>query len=72
MTRLKKAKEIAESQFELSQEISTENMIQFNYKGVDIVNPWIDENGDKDFTTEQAIEHYGKENIERFINECNK
>ena len=62
-----KAKEIANRNFDESALITDEDMTGFWFNGMKIINPWIDEFGDKEFTDEQAIKHYGLENVLNFI-----
>lgn len=64
---IKKVKAIAEKNFIDSAEIGDEGMVSFEFNEMTIINPWIDEFGDTEFTDEQAIEHYGLENVLNFI-----
>lgn len=62
-----KVKEIAEKNFFDSSEIGDEKMVSFEFNGMNIINPWIDDSGRFNLTDEQAIELYGLENILNFI-----
>ena len=62
-----KVKEIAEKNFFDSSEIGDEGLVSFEFNGMNIVNPWIDDSGRFNLTDEQAIELYGLENILNFI-----
>ena len=69
ITRLEilKAKEFAERNFEESAWAGSEGMTAFEFNGITIVNPWIDETGRFDLTDKEAIERYGLENVLNFI-----
>ena len=64
---IKKVKAIAEKNFIDSAEVGDEGMVSFEFNGIKIINPWIDETGRIDFTDEEAIKHYGLENVLNFI-----
>ena len=64
-----KVKEIAERNFIESAEIGDKEMVSFEFKGMNIIDPWIDDSGRFDLTDEQAIELYGLENVLGFITE---
>lgn len=66
---IKKVKAIAEKNFIDSMEldIDTSGMVSFEFNGMNIINPWIDESGRFDLSDEKAIETYGLENVLNFI-----
>lgn len=73
--KIKKAKEVAEKQFEAASEdnFNVETAIKFNHQCInDIVSPWVDPEGYEDYTDEQAVAAYGLENVMWFIEEANK
>lgn len=45
---------------------TTDDCIGFDFYGVFIINPWTSENTLKEFTTDEAIEYYGVENMYRY------
>lgn len=64
--QIAKVKEFAQEQF-FESENGDENMIHFMFCAIKIVNPWIDDTGRFDFTDEEAVKHYGLENVMNFI-----
>lgn len=44
-----------------------ENLVGFEFNGIYIVNPWVDETGRFDLSDEKAIETYGLDNVLKFI-----
>jgi len=62
-----KVKAIAEKNFIDSSEIGDEGMVSFEFNGMCIINPWMDESGRFDLTDEEAIKTYGLENVLNFI-----
>lgn len=47
-------------------------LISFDYAGIAITNPWIDETGRFELDNKQAIRNYGVENYTKFIKEAVK
>lgn len=43
------------------------NQLGFEYYGTWIINPWMDDTGRFELTDAQAIELYGKDNIDSYI-----
>lgn len=60
------AKEIAYENLEKQSE-GVENLVGFEFDGIYIVNPWVDETGRFDLTDEEAVELYGLENVLKFV-----
>lgn len=63
------AKAIAYENLEKQSE-GVENLVGFEFNGIYIVNPWVDETGRFDLTDEEAVELYGLENVMNFIAEA--
>ena len=54
--QFEKVQSIAKDQFDF---IDSENNIGFDFNGVFIVNPWMDESGRFELTTEESLAKYG-------------
>ena len=65
--QIERVKALAEMNYIDSSEIGNENMTGFEFNGIKIINPWIDETGRFDLNDEQAIKTYGLENVLNFI-----
>lgn len=63
---LKKVRSIANNTSYLPDR-DIDELVNFEFSGITIFNPWTNENVTKLFTDEEAIEYYGKDNIETFI-----
>ena len=44
-----------------------EDLVGFEFNGIYIVNPWVDETGRFDLTDEEAVETYGLDNVVKFV-----
>ncbi len=44
--------------------------ISFSFEGTSIANPFLDETGTISYNLEESIEHYGKDNVMGFLQEC--
>lgn len=44
--------------------------ISFSFDGTAIANPFLDEAGTASYNLEESIEHYGKDNVMGFLQEC--
>lgn len=62
-----KVKAIAEKNFILSSEVGDDDMVSFEFNGMNIIDPWISECGRFELSDEKAIETYGLENVLNFI-----
>lgn len=69
MKTLEIAKKVAEENFNNG---NYDTEIGFEFNGMWIINPWIDESGRFELNDEEAINTYGKDNIEEFIELANK
>ena len=69
---LEAVKEFAEKQWEDFENIEKENRpyVSFEYQGMDITNPWIDESGRFPLSDADAISEYGLINIKKFCTEA--
>lgn len=64
---IEKVKQIAEKNFILSSEVGDDDMVSFEFNGMNIIDPWISECGRFELSDEKAIETYGLENVLNFI-----
>lgn len=67
---IKKAKQIALENFERASEISDaeyRKLPHFEFKGIYIVNPWMDIYGETTLSDEEAIKTYGLTNVINLI-----
>lgn len=64
--RLKKVKDYANHQF---CEYDGTQIGFVNDEGIEIINPWMDNEGENELTDEEAIKMYGLVNVVNFINE---
>ena len=68
-----KAKEIGDKQFTtMCNEEEDSSDIYFMHYDVTICNPFMDDSGRFELTLDQAYEEYGVENVNKFIEDCNK
>ena len=64
---IKKIREFSEDQWiRYNKTGNNDDMIGFEYNYTFIINPFIDESGRFELSDEEAIKHYGVENIKKF------
>lgn len=68
-----RAKEIGIRQFDNNEDdIKESSIVYFLHDNVAICNPFMDPAGKKSFTLKESYAEYGENNVNNFIEKCNK